>query len=145
MLACLGLWPGLPAIAQWPFARQPEPQRPARIAPSMARNEQDYRKDAARHLYAMYPAQVLKGMVRANVYAIMVTETTVDANGKVLSVHVLRKPAVAHEVTPWVVALIRKASPLPPLLHLKRARYVETWLVDQSGQFQVRTLTEGQL
>jgi len=28
---------------------------------------------------------------------------------------------------------------------MKRVRYVETWLVDRSGQFQVRTLTEGQL
>jgi hypothetical protein len=115
------------------------------VAPSAAASEQDYRQDAARHLYALYPDQVLKGLVRANVYAIMVTETTVDAQGKVLNVRVLRKPAEAHEVTPWVVELIRKASPLPPPLRLKRARYVETWLVDQSGQFQVRTLTEGQL
>jgi len=145
ILVWLGLWPAVPAIAQRPFVRPPEPQRPAQVAPSAAASEQDYRQDAARHLYAMYPDQVLKGMVRANVYAIMVTETTVDAQGKVLNVRVLRKPAEAHEVTPWVVELIRKASPLPPPLRLKRARYVETWLVDQSGQFQVRTLTEGQL
>ena len=91
----------------------------------------DYRKDAARHLYDAYPAHVLKGRVPANVYAVMVTETDVDAQGKVLSVRVLRKPAEASEVTPWVVALIRHAAPLPPLLRMKRARYVETWLVDK--------------
>jgi hypothetical protein len=111
----------------------------------MALSEHDYRQDAARHLYHLYPAQVLKGKLRANVYAIMVTETTVDARGKVLRVRVLRAPAEAHEVTPWVVALIRRASPLPPPLRLKRVRWVETWLVDRSSQFQVRTLTEGQL
>jgi periplasmic protein TonB len=146
MLAWLGLLlPCMAALAQRPFAQPPEPRRPAQLAPSMAVSEQDYRKDAARHLYDLYPAQVLKGKVRANVYAIMVTETRVDAQGKVLAVRVLRGPAEAHEVTPWVVALIRKASPLPAPLQLKRARYVETWLVDRSGQFQVRTLTEGQL
>jgi hypothetical protein len=145
LLLWLGLWPAAQAFAQRPFIRPPEPQRSGQTAPSAAASEQDYRKDAARHLYALYPDKVLKGMVRANVYAIMVTETTVDAQGKVLNVRVLRQPAEAHEVTPWVVALIRRASPLPAPLQLKRARYVETWLVDQSGQFQVRTLTEGQL
>lgn len=88
---------------------------------------------------------MLKGKVRANVYAVMVTETEIDARGQVLGVRVLRKPAEAHAVTPWAVTLIRRASPLPPPLRMKRVRYVETWLVDRSGQFQVRTLSEGQL
>jgi protein TonB len=136
---------GAAAAAQRPFAQPPEAQRPAQLLASQAASAGDYRKDAARHLYDAYPAHVLKGMVRANVYAIMVTETEVDAQGKVLSVRVLRKPAEAHEVAPWVVSLIRRASPLPPPLRMKRVRYVETWLVDRSGQFQLRTLTEGQL
>lgn len=135
---------GSAAAAPGPFARSPEPQRPTRPMGSQALDAEGYRQDAARHLYAAYPARVLKGLVPANVYAVMVTETEVDAQGKVLAVRVLRRPAQAHEVTPWVVALIRSASPLPPLLRLKRVRYVETWLVDRSGQFQVRTLTEGQ-
>ncbi len=132
------------AEAQKPFVQVPEPLRPAPPRGSTAANADDYRKDAARHLYDAYPARVLKGLVPANVYAVMVTETEVDAQGKVLTVRVLRKPAQAYEVTPWVVSLIRRASPLPPPLRLKRVRYVETWLVDRSGQFQVRTLTEGQ-
>ena len=127
-----------------PFVEVPEPLRAAPPKASNAANADDYRKDAARHLYDAYPARVLKGLVPANVYAVMVTETEVDVHGKVLAVRVLRKPAQAHEVTPWVVSLIRRASPLPPPLRLKRVRYVETWLVDRSGQFQVRTLTEGQ-
>ena len=133
------------AAAATPFTQAPQPLRPPQPRPSEASGAADYRLDAARHLYDAYPALVLKGKVRANVYAVMVTETEVDARGKVLSVRVLRKPAEAHEVTPWVVTLIRRASPLPPPLRMKRVRYVETWLVDRSGQFQVRTLTEGQL
>lgn len=127
-----------------PFVEVPVPLRAAPPKASNAASADDYRKDAARHLYDAYPARVLKGLVPANVYAVMVTETEVDAQGKVLAVRVLRRPAQAHEVTPWVVSLIRRASPLPPPLRLKRVRYVETWLVDRSGQFQVRTLTEGQ-
>jgi periplasmic protein TonB len=133
------------ASAATPFAQTPQPLHPPQPRPSEASGAADYRLDAARHLYDAYPALVLKGKVRANVYAVMVTETEVDARGKVLSVRVLRQPAEAHEVTPWVVTLIRRASPLPPPLRMKRVRYVETWLVDRSGQFQVRTLTEGQL
>lgn len=145
MLLGLAALAGGTATAATPFGQAPLPQRPAQLRPSEAAGSADYRLDAARHLYDAYPALVLKGKVRANVYAVMVTETEIDARGRVLSVRVLRKPAEAHEVTPWVVALIRRASPLPPPLHMKRVRYVETWLVDRSGQFQVRTLTEGQL
>lgn len=133
------------AAAKGPFAQAPAPQRPAQLQASLTTNADSYRQVAARHLYDAYPTLVLKGKVRANVYAVMVTETEIDARGKVLSVRVLRRPAEAHEVTPWVVALIRRASPLPPPLPMKRVRYVETWLVDRSGQFQVRTLSEGQL
>lgn len=145
LLGWLVIAPWTVAAHERPFARPPEPQAASRPPGSAAVNANEYRLDAARHLYATYPAQVLKGQVRANVYAILVTETDVDAQGKVLAVRVLRPPAQAREVTPWVVSLIRRASPLPPPLKMKRVRYVETWLVDQSGQFQVRTLTEGQI
>lgn len=133
------------ALAQSPFERVPAPQRPRAPEASLAFNDKEYRSDAARHLYATYPDLVLKGKVPAYVYAVLITETEVDASGKVLNVRVLREPSEADEVTPWVVALIRQASPLPPLLHRRSARYVEIWLVDESGRFQVDTLTEGQI
>ena len=140
VLLCTGM-----AWAASPFDRPPAPVRGAEApAPSAATSAAQYRMEAARHLYARYPQQVLRGKVPAHVYAIVVTETDVDAQGRVLAVRVLRGPASAQEVTPWVVAMIRQAAPLPPLQRMKRTRYVETWLVDRSGQFQVRTLTEGQ-
>jgi periplasmic protein TonB len=146
-LAALALCGALaaPAWAQDPFAQPPEPQRLAPPEASAARSEDDYRKDAARHLYDTYAAQVLKGKVPAYVYAVMVTDTEVDAQGKVLSVRVVRAPSEADEVVPWVLAMIRRASPLPALRHLKSTRYVDIWLVDENGRFQLDTLTEGQL
>jgi hypothetical protein len=145
--AALALWWTMAAAAwaQDPFVQPPEPQRPARPAASAALSEDAYRKDAARHLYDSYAANVLKGKVPAYVYAVMVTDTEVDAQGNVLSVRVVRAPSEADEVVPWVLAMIRRASPLPALLHLKGTRYVDIWLVDENGRFQLDTLTEGQL
>jgi periplasmic protein TonB len=131
--------------AQAQFARVPQPLTPVSLRPSDALTEKAYRKDAARHLYDAYPSRVLKGMVPPLVYAILIIETQVDVHGKVLAVRVLRRPASAREVTPWVVSRIRRASPLPPPARMGRVKYLEIWLVDKSGQFQVDSLTEGQL
>ena len=132
--------------AQAQFARSPQPLKTAVLQPSEALNAQAYRLDAARHIYGTYPSHILKGRVPALVYAIVVTETELDARGRVLQVRVVRQPAVAREVTPWVVSLIRRASPLPPPpARLGRVKVLEVWLVDKSGLFQVHSLTEGQL
>ncbi|MGL6111683.1 MAG: hypothetical protein ACRC2B_16450 [Rubrivivax sp.] len=131
--------------AQAQFAAAPQPQKLAALQPSDAPDAKAYRIDAARHIYDAYPALILKGKVRPLVYAIVVTETEIDARGKVLAVRVVRPPASAREVTPWVVSIIRRASPLPPPARIGRVKVLETWLVDKSGQFQVHSLTEGQL
>jgi periplasmic protein TonB len=133
------------ASAQAQFAAVPQPQKVAALQPSDAPTAKAYRIDAARHIYGAYPAHILKGKVPPLVYAILVTETEIDARGKVLKVRVLRQPAAAREVTPWVVSMIHRASPLPPPARIGRVKFVEVWLVDKSGQFQVHSLTEGQL
>jgi hypothetical protein len=132
----------LPGLAQ--FKTAPGVQRGASSVVSPANDEQSYRGDAARHLYAAYPAQVKKGVLPPLLHAIVVTETRIDARGAVLSVRVVRAPA-AREVAPWVVALIRRAAPYPQPGRMGSVRYIETWLVDKSGQFQVHTLSEGQV
>jgi hypothetical protein len=131
--------------AQAQFSSAPQPHKAAAMQPSQAANEKAYRLDAARHIYDTYPAQILKGKVPALVYAILVTETEIDARGQVLGVRIVRQPASAREVTPWVVSMIRSAAPLPPPARLGRVKFLEVWLVDKSGQFQVHSLTEGQL
>jgi len=78
------------------FAAVPQPQKAVALQPSHAANEKSYRIDAARHIYDAYPAQILKGKVPPLVYAILVTETEIDARGKVLNVRVVRPPAAAR-------------------------------------------------
>jgi len=131
------------ALAQ--FSMVPAPLLPGPPRESAAEIEKEYRIDAARHIYAAYPMRVYRGKLPPLIYSVMVVETEIDVTGQVLNVVVVRKPA-ADEVAPWVVAMIRRAAPFPPPVRVPGGivRYVDIWLVDKSGLFQVDTLTEGQ-
>jgi periplasmic protein TonB len=136
----------LAAPATWAqFSMVPAPLLDGAPRESPAEIEKEYRIDAARHLYSAYPMRVYRGKVPPLIYSVMVVETEIDITGKVLSVNVVRKPA-ADEVEPWVVAMIRRASPFPSPAKIAggSVRYFDIWLVDKSGLFQVDTLTEGQ-
>ena len=132
----------LASTAQAQFAMVPSPV-PASPEPSQAESDQDYRRDGAKHLYALYPMRIFKGRMPPLLYGVAIVETDVDAEGKVIDVRVRRPPA-APEVGPWVVAMIRKAEPFPVPAKLGKATYTEIWLVHKSGNFQLDTLTEGQ-
>ena len=96
--------------------------------------EQEYRIDAARHLYSCYPMRIYRGMLPPLLYGVMMVETELDATGKVVDISVVRKPA-ADEVGPWVLAMIRRASPFPVPSHMPggTVRFTETFFVDKSG------------
>jgi hypothetical protein len=136
-------WAGL-AHAQ--FSQVPSTALSGAPEPSAAADEVAYRKDAARHVYAAYPLRIHKGKLPPMMYAVMITDTEIDPTGQVVNVKVARPPAAATEVTPWVVSLIRKASPFPAPTKIAGGNitYREIWLVDRTGLFQVDTLTEGQ-
>jgi periplasmic protein TonB len=136
----------LPMLAQAQFTTLPKPVVvKGGTKPSKAEAEKAYRVDAAKHLYASYPKRVKRGKMPPMLYGVMVVETEIDASGKVLEVNVVRKPA-ADIVGPWVVSMIKRAGPFPAhsKLGAESVRYVDTWLVDKSGFFQLDTLTEGQ-
>jgi periplasmic protein TonB len=131
-----------PALAQ--FAMVPAPQCQA---PRASENdvEREYRIDAARHLYGCYPMRIYKGKLPPLLYGVMMVETELDATGQVLNISVVRKPA-ADEVAPWVMAMIKRASPYPAPARFPGGtlKFTETFFVDKSGQFQTFSLTEGQ-
>ncbi len=138
-----GLLAAQAALAQ--FSMVPAPLLTGPPRESKAEIEREYRIDAARHLYAAYPMRIYRGKVPPLIYSVMVVETEIDASGQVMGVNVVRKPA-ADEVAPWVVAMIRRAGPFPAPAKVAggKVRYLDIWLVDKSGLFQVDTLTEGQ-
>lgn len=107
--------------------------------------EQEFRIDAARHLYACYPMRVFRGKLPPLLYGIAIIEIELDPQGQVLAAEITRKPA-ADEVAPWLLAMIRRAAPYPAPTRFPegRLRFKETFFVDKSGLFQAFTLTEGQ-
>jgi len=133
------------SVSHAQFSQVPTPQTPQTVRESAAEIEKEYRIDAARHIYANYPSRIFKGKLPPLMYSVMVVETEIDATGQVQNVHVVRKPA-ADEVAPWVISMIRRAGPFPAPAKFAGpgVRYLDIWLVDKSGQFQVDTLTEGQ-
>lgn len=135
-----------PPLARAQFSQVPSPLcTPPRDSANEV--EQEYRIDAARHLYGCFPMRVYRGKLQPLLYGIIMVETEIDASGKVIDIAIVRKPA-ADEVAPWVLALIRRASPFPAPVKLApeggSVKFTETYFVDKSGLFQTFSLTEGQ-
>jgi len=124
------------------FSVVPAPQAGA-AEPSLADSPQAYKKDFATHVYKSYPSRIFRGKLPPLLYSVMLTEIRLDAQGNVVDVAVVRKPAV-DAVAPFIVQLIKRAGPYPAPVRMGEATVLEIWLVDRSGAFQVDTLTEGQ-
>ena len=103
-----------------------------------------YRKTGSAEIYKAYPKRIYKGKIPPLVYAVVVVETDLDAAGNVLRVEFSRTPSHAPEVPLLIAELIRKASPLPSPGKLGAHTYVDTWLWDKSGNFQLDSRTLGQ-
>jgi hypothetical protein len=101
-----------------------------------------YRRVAANHIYRKYPDRIHKGKLPPMLYAIGVLEVMVDSSGRVASLRWLRAPSHAPEVVSQIERLVRQAAPFPA--PATRTGYIDTWLWDRSGRFQLDTLTEGQ-
>ena len=130
------------ALAQFSMVPTPSCKEPK---PSGNDVEQEFRIDAARHLYSCFPMRVYRGKLPPLLYGVMMVETELDATGNVVNISVVRKPA-ADEVAPWVIAMIKRASPFPAPAKMAggTVRYTETYFVDKSGLFQAYSVTEGQ-
>jgi periplasmic protein TonB len=134
----------LASSASAQFSMVPTPQC-KQAQPSQHDVEQEFRIDAARHLYSCYPMRVYRGKLPPLLYGVMMVETELDTGGNVVHVRVVRKPA-ADEVAPWVIAMIKRAAPFPAPAKFADGKliYTETYFVDKSGLFQTFSLTEGQ-
>jgi len=117
---------------------------PAAASVSDALDAKAYRRDGARHLYATYADRIYHGKLPPLIHAVVVVDTELDAQGRVVDVKFIRVPSHAPDVALTVRDMIRQASPLPAPTRLNGVRYTEIWLVDKSGRFQLDTLTEGQ-
>ena len=111
---------------------------------SQARTPQDYRRDAASHLYEKNRKRIYKGRMPPLLYAIGVLQVEVNSQGRVNSLSWMRAPKHAPEVIAEIEQLIKQAEPFPAPARMGRVTYTDTWLWHKSGLFQLDTLTEGQ-
>ena len=103
-----------------------------------------YRHDAAAHLYGKNSNRIYQGILPPFLYAIAVLQLEVDSRGQVTGLHWMREPLHAPEVVAEIERTVRQAAPFPAPVKLGHATYIDTWLWDASGRFQLHTLTEGQ-
>lgn len=132
--------PPNPVIAAPAYA---PPRAPVGL-PSSADTQQDYRVDAAYHLYEQNNGRIFKGVMPHFLYAIGVLEIQVDQRGNLTGLNWMRAPEHAPEVMAEIERTVRQAAPFPAPVRMGRATYIETWLWDVSGSFQLHTLSEGQ-
>ena len=148
------LWAGLmAALASLVTACKSPPQPPApdtalpgqAAQPSNASTSRAYRQDAAQHLYARNSQRIYSGKLPPMLYAVGVLEVDIDRSGRVQRLHWMRAPKHAPEVIAEIERTVRSAAPYPAPTRMGKVTYTDTWLWDRSGQFQLDTLTEGQL
>lgn len=130
--------------AEAPAASSQPPVATVRLITAQTPVVRSYRKAGAGHIYKQYGGRIYKGKIPPLVYAVVVVETHLDAKGNVEDVSFSRVPEHAPEVAPAIARLVRDASPFPPPTRVGPHTYVDTWLWDRSGNFQLDTLTLGQ-
>lgn len=120
------------------------PLAPAGLKASNAVDAKAYRRDGAAHIYEAYAHRIYRGKLPPLIHAVVVVETELDAEGRVVDVNMVRVPTHAPDVVAAVRDMIRQVSPLPAPVRMGGVKYTDIWLVDKSGRFQLDTLTEGQ-
>ena len=137
-----------------------EPARPAPAAPgtetvettrdgtSTAATLDAYKRDLAHRIVQTNSVQVFTGRPQALLRSVVVVKYHVDANGRLTRSDILRSNRDrATETT--ALAALRKTAPFPkPASHLLRhgqVEIMETWLFNNDGRFQLRTIAEPQM
>lgn len=123
---------------------EPPPQPKPEIT-SFATSPRAYRRDGAEHLYERNPDRIYRGKLPPLLQAVGVTRVHIDYLGRIQSIEWMRAPAHVPKVMAEIERTIRAAEPFPaPVAMGGQVAYVDTWLWDKSGRFQLDTLTEGQ-
>lgn len=127
-----------------PDAQVPEGGYAPQGRTSMARSNQEYRKDAASHLYSMQAHRIYKGRMPPMLQAVGVLNVDIDPKGQVKALRWMRAPQHVPQVMAEIERMVKAAAPYPVPQNLRQVTYTDVWLWHKSGQFQLDTLTEGQ-
>lgn len=119
-----------------------------RDATSTAATLDGYKYDLANRIAQTSPVQVFVGRPQALLRSVVVVKYQVDASGRLMRSEILRsnRDRVTESTA---LATLRKAAPFPkPAPHLLRhgrVEVMETWLFNNDGRFQLRSIAEPQM
>lgn len=114
--------------------------RPAAPMP-LARNWEDYKRQAARRIVAANPEITHTGKVQQPSLAIPVLEIELAGDGSIVRVDVLRPPREARHTVQIAIDAVRRAGPLPPVAHLPKPwKFTESFLFNDDGRFKPSAL-----
>lgn len=107
-----------------------------------------YKRTLALCISEMNAAHVYSGRPQALLRSVVVLKYTVDAHGNLKHSNIMRSNKdVETEAT--ALSTLRKSAPFPkPASHLLRRgqiEIVETWLFNNDGRFQLRTVAQPQM
>jgi periplasmic protein TonB len=115
---------------------------------SSASSLDGYKRDLAQHISQTNAAKVYPGRPQALLRSVIVVKYTVDAHGNLTRTDIVRSNHDS-ETEGTALATLRKSAPFPkPASHLLRhgrLEITETWLFNNDGRFQLRTIAQPQM
>ena len=127
------------------------PDTPAPVTPAMAAkvmNHDAYKETLARHISSLNAGKIYSGRPQALLRAVIVLKYFVDESGKLTRSEVVR---TNHDKVAEATALasLRGSAPFPrptpALLKRGTVEISETWLFNNDGRFQLRTVAAPQM
>ncbi|HVK94684.1 MAG TPA: energy transducer TonB [Noviherbaspirillum sp.] len=117
-------------------------------ATSTAHTVDEYKRDLAQRIAQVNSLQVYSGRPQALLRSVVVLRYTVDAQGHLVRSEIMRSNR-DKETIATALASLRGAAPFPkPATHLLRRGQLEiseTWLFNNDGRFQLRTIAQPQM
>ena len=117
-------------------------------ATSTSYTVEGYKRDIALRISEVNSTKVYSGQPQALLRAVIVVKFSVDAGGKLLKSEIVRtNHDGATEAT--ALASLRNTAPFPKpaasLLRNGRLEMSETWLFNNDGRFQIRSVAQAQM
>ena len=108
----------------------------------------DYKHDLAQRIVEVNSTKVYITQPQALLRSVIVIKYAVDANGNLLRSEIMRSNR-DRETEATALSSLKKTAPFPkPAKHLLRRGAVElweTWLFNNDGRFQLRTVAQAQM
>jgi protein TonB len=130
------------------LAEAPAPPATTSSATSTATTLDDYKRALAQRIVAVNSTQVYVGRPQALLRAVIVLKYFVNADGQLLRADVLRTNR-DRKAEATALAALRRAAPFPKpdsrFLHRGEVELAESWLFNDDGRFQLRSVAEQQM